>query len=86
MRYHVEFTSAAARQVKKLSRPTRERVLSAVEALAANPRPQGSRKLVGEQRAWRIRIGEYRIIYEIFDDSLTVTVVRAAHRREVYLK
>ncbi|WP_406713021.1 hypothetical protein QEV65_07030 [Trueperella pyogenes] len=45
--------------MKKLSRPTRERVLSAVEALAANPRPQGSRKLVGEQRAWRIRIGEY---------------------------
>ncbi|WP_406715298.1 type II toxin-antitoxin system RelE family toxin [Trueperella pyogenes] len=86
MRYHVEFTSAAARQVKKLSRPTRERVLSAVEALAANPRPQGSRKLVGEQRAWRIRIGEYRIIYEIFDDSLTVTVVRAAHRREVHRK
>ncbi|WHU57727.1 type II toxin-antitoxin system RelE family toxin [Trueperella pyogenes] len=86
MRYHVEFTSAAARQVKKLSRPTRERVLSAVEALAANPRPQGSRKLVGEQRAWRIRIGEYRIIYEIFDDSLIVTVVRAAHRREVYRK
>ncbi|WP_341828476.1 type II toxin-antitoxin system RelE/ParE family toxin [Trueperella pyogenes] len=86
MRYHVEFTSAAARQVKKLSRPTRERVLSAVEALAANPRPKGSRKLVGEQRAWRIRIGEYRIIYEIFDDSLTVTVVRAAHRREVYRK
>ncbi|MEW6868076.1 type II toxin-antitoxin system RelE family toxin [Trueperella pyogenes] len=86
MRYHVEFTSAAARQVKKLSRPTRERVLSAVEALAANPHPQGSRKLVGEQRAWRIRIGEYRIIYEIFDDSLTVTVVRAAHRREVYRK
>ncbi|WP_080999177.1 type II toxin-antitoxin system RelE family toxin [Trueperella pyogenes] len=86
MRYHVEFTSAAARQVKKLSRPTRERVLSAVEALAANPRPQGSRKLVGEQRAWRIRFGEYRIIYEIFDDSLTVTVVRAAHRREVHRK
>ncbi|WP_406717333.1 type II toxin-antitoxin system RelE/ParE family toxin [Trueperella pyogenes] len=86
MRYHVEFTSAAARQVKKLSRPTRERVLSAVEALAANPRPQGSRKLVGEQRAWRIRIGEYRIIYEIFDDSLTVTVLRAAHRREVCRK
>ncbi|MEW6871259.1 type II toxin-antitoxin system RelE/ParE family toxin [Trueperella pyogenes] len=86
MRYHVEFTSAAARQVKKLSRPTRERVLSAAEALAANPRPQGSRKLVGEQRAWRIRIGEYRIIYEIFDDSLTVTVVRAAHRREVCRK
>ncbi|MEW6905832.1 type II toxin-antitoxin system RelE family toxin [Trueperella pyogenes] len=86
MRYHVEFISAAARQVKKLSRPTRERVLSAVGALAANPRPQGSRKLVGEQRAWRIRIGEYRIIYEIFDDSLTVTVVRAAHRREVYRK
>lgn len=82
--YRIEFTSAAARQVRKLPRPTRDRILDAVDALAADPRPHGSRKLVGEQTAWRLRIGDYRVIYDVYDDALTVTVVRAAHRREVY--
>jgi mRNA interferase RelE/StbE len=40
--------------------------------------------LVGEETAWRIRVGDYRVIYDVFDDALTVTVIRAAHRREVY--
>jgi mRNA interferase RelE/StbE len=82
--YRVEFTAAAARQVKKLPRPARDRVLDAVEDLADDPRPHGAKKLVGEQTAWRIRIGDYRVIYDIFDNELTVSVVRAAHRREVY--
>lgn len=84
MTYRVEYTSAAARQVKKLPRPARDRVLDAVDDLADDARPHGAKKLVGEQTAWRIRIGNYRVIYDIFDDELTVTVVRAAHRREVY--
>ncbi|WP_241655544.1 type II toxin-antitoxin system RelE family toxin [Actinomyces oricola] len=52
--------------------------------MAEEPRPHGARKLVGEQRAWRIRVGHYRVIYDILDAELTVTVVRTAHRREVY--
>lgn len=82
--YTVVFTSAAARQVKKLPRPARDRVVAAVSALDSDPRPHGSRKLVGEENAWRIRVGDYRVIYEVFDRELVVTVVRAAHRREVY--
>jgi mRNA interferase RelE/StbE len=82
--YRVEFTAAAARQVKKLPRPARDRVLEAIDGLADSPRPHGAKKLVGEQTAWRIRIGDYRVIYDVFDAQLTVTVVRAAHRREVY--
>jgi len=82
--YSVEFTSAAARQVKKLPRPARDRVLDAIADLRREPRPQGAKKLVGEQTAWRIRIGDYRVIYDIFDAELVVTVVRAGHRREVY--
>lgn len=82
--YTVVFTSAAARQVKKMPRPARDRVVAAVSALASDPRPHGSRKLVGEENAWRIRVGDYRVIYEVFDRELVVTVVRAAHRREVY--
>jgi len=84
MTYRVELTSAAARQVRKLPRPARDRIVSAVADLADEPRPHGARKLVGEQTAWRIRIGDYRVIYDVRDDVLTVTVVRAAHRREVY--
>lgn len=84
MTYSVEFTAVAARQVKKLPRPARDRVLDAIDGLADNPRPHGSKKLVGEQTAWRVRIGDYRVIYDVFDAQLTVTVVRAAHRREVY--
>lgn len=84
MSYHVDFTAAAARQVRKLPRPVRDRILDAVEGLIDDPRPHGAKKLVGEQTAWRIRVGDYRVIYDVFDAELTVTVVRAAHRREAY--
>lgn len=84
MSYRVDFTTAAARQVKKLPRPARDRVLDAVDDLGEDPRPHGAKKLVGEDTAWRIRVGDYRVIYDIFDEELTVTVIRAAHRREVH--
>lgn len=58
--------------------------MRAIEGLADEPRPYGSRKLIGEQDAWRLRVGNYRVIYDVFDAALTVTVVRAGHRREVY--
>ncbi|MDF1490190.1 type II toxin-antitoxin system RelE family toxin [Tessaracoccus caeni] len=84
MNYRVEFTTAAARQVKKLPLPARDRVLDAIDDLQNDPRPPGAKKLVGEQSAWRIRVGDYRVIYDVFDGELVVTVVRAGHRREVY--
>lgn len=84
MSYRVEFTGAAARQVKKLPRPARDRVLDAIEDLQDDPRPHGAKKLVGEQTAWRIRIGDYRVTYDLPDAELIVTVVREGHRREVY--
>ncbi|WP_291051871.1 type II toxin-antitoxin system RelE/ParE family toxin [Herbiconiux sp.] len=84
MSYEVEFTGAAARQIRKLPRPARDRVLDAIDDLGDDPRPHGAKKLVGEQTAWRIRVGDYRVIYDVLDDELVVSVVRAAHRREVY--
>ncbi len=84
MNYHVEFTSAEARQVKKLPRQVQNKVLNVIATLAEDPRPRGSRKLTGEEVAWRIRVRDYRVIYEINDSVLVVTVVRTAHRREVY--
>ena len=82
--YRIEFTSAAARQVRKLDRPVRTRLLDAIETLASSPRPDGVKKLASTENAWRIRVGDYRIIYSIEDDVLVVTVVRVAHRREAY--
>ena len=82
--YRVEFTSAAARQVRKLDRPVRTRLLNAIESLAYSPRPDGVKKLASTENAWHICVGDYRVIYSIEDDVLVVTVVRVAHRREVY--
>ena len=84
MTYLVQFTAGAARQIKRIPRPVQSRVLDAIADLGGQPRPSGSRKLAGEELAWRIRVSDDRVIYEILDTSLTVTVVRAGHRREVY--
>lgn len=84
MSYRVELTTTAAKQVKKLPKPARDRVVDAIEDLADDPRPHGAKKLTGEKTAWRIRVGDYRIIYDVQDKTLVVTVVRAAHRRDVY--
>lgn len=82
--YRVEFTTAAAKDLKKLDPGIRRRVLFGIADLERDPRPSGCKKLVGETNAWRIRIGDYRVLYEVIDDVLVVTVVRVAHRREVY--
>lgn len=84
MSYAVEFTSAAARKVRRLDPPIRRRLLAGIAGLAVDPRPDGVRKLSGADNAWRIRIGDYRVIYEIHDGTLEVLVVDLGHRREVY--
>jgi mRNA interferase RelE/StbE len=82
--YRVEILAAARRQLEKLARPPQGRVRQAVRALAADPRPPGA-KLLSEQRTiWRIRVGDYRVLYEIRDEQLVVLVIRLGHRREVY--
>jgi mRNA interferase RelE/StbE len=55
-----------------------------VAVLEHDPRPQGCRKLAGCDNAWRLRVGDYRVLYEVFDEQVLVTVVRVAHRRAVY--
>jgi mRNA interferase RelE/StbE len=82
--YRLEFTTVAASEIHKLPRRVRGRLLDAIEDLGDDPRPHGAKKLVGEKTSWRIRVGDYRVIYDVFDEALTVTIVRAAHRREAY--
>jgi mRNA interferase RelE/StbE len=84
MRYAVEVDTRAAREIRVLPRREQARVIEKVQALADNPRPAGSVKLSGASRLWRIRSGAYRIVYQIRDDRVLVTIVRVAHRREAY--
>jgi mRNA-degrading endonuclease RelE of RelBE toxin-antitoxin system len=78
MTYRVLFTTAGAREVHTLPR-VRDRLLGAIEDLVDDPGPHTAKELVGET-AWRIRVGGYAVICEVFDDALTVAIVRAAHR------
>lgn len=82
--YRVEFTSASVRQLRKLPREHRARVQAHGRDLARDPRPAGAIKLAGETTAWRARLGDYRVIDDIVDDVLVVTVVAVGHRREEY--
>ena len=84
MRYAVEFKPSAYREFRRLQSDIAKRVDAKIVALASNPRPYGVEKLAGYERAYRIRVGDYRILYEIFDDVLVVYVIRVAHRREAY--
>jgi len=82
--WRVEFTTQADRQFRKLPRAVQERLRPRIDALAANPRPDGATKLSGEDDLWRIRVGEYRVLYAVADEVLLVLVVKVGHRREVY--
>ena len=84
MTYRVEVAPAALRQLRKLDPPARRRVQAAVELLADHPRPSGAKKLVGGDGEWRVRTGDFRIIYEIHDDVLLILVIAVGHRRDVY--
>ncbi|MET3904620.1 type II toxin-antitoxin system RelE/ParE family toxin [Paenarthrobacter sp. 4246] len=78
------FSSAAAKEIRKLDAPVRRKILLAIAELEQNPRPDGVRKLSAQSNSWRIRLGDYRVLYEIHDGELVIIIFRAAHRREVY--
>lgn len=84
MTYRVEIASAAVRQLRKLDRTAQCRVQAAIELLAVEPRPSGAKKLVGGDGEWRVRTGDYRVVYEIHDNVLLVLVVAVGHRRDIY--
>lgn len=84
MRYRVEIAPAAQRQLRKLKKLAQKRFLNSIEALAEDPRPAGPRKLSGTEELYRIREGDFRIIYEIRDEVLLVLVVKVGHRKDVY--
>jgi len=83
-RYRVEFRRSAEKDLKRLPSMVQRRVIDAIWCLADQPRPAGCRKLAGGQDAYRIRVGDYRVIYTIADVVLVVGIHSIRHRREAY--
>jgi mRNA interferase RelE/StbE len=82
--YEVLLESHAEKDLKSLSPELFDRVIREIQSLAQSPRPPGCRKLRGSRQDWRIRVGEYRVLYEIVDGLQVVRVLRVRHRREAY--
>jgi mRNA interferase RelE/StbE len=82
--YRVVVERSAEKDLRRLPLDVRFRVADTLHSLANDPRPVGSRKLAGAKHDWRIRVGAYRVIYEIADSIRVVRVYRVRHRREVY--
>jgi mRNA interferase RelE/StbE len=82
--YRIQFKSSAAQQLDRLDGAVRVRVDRKVDELAENPRPAGAKKLKGSSELWRVRVGDYRVIYSIHDDVLLILVVKIGHRGDVY--
>jgi mRNA interferase RelE/StbE len=74
------------KELMKLDKPVARRIAKAVDGLGLAPRPPGARPLVGYSGLWRIRIGDYRVVYAIKDAELIVLALRVAHRKDVYRK
>ena len=83
--YKIEIKRSAAKELEKITPKDRDRIIEKIQALSEDPRPPQSKKLSGEEK-YRIRQGDYRVLYQIYDEVITVVVVRVAHRREVYKK
>ena len=83
-RYSIEISRTAEKQLKKLPRPDQQRVANAILDLADAPFPKGSRKLVGYEDVYRIRVGRYRILYSVLEHKLIIIVLKIGHRKDVY--
>lgn len=82
--YHLITKPSAEKQIAKLPTTVRKRIYAALDGLCEQPRPRGCKKLRAEDDLWRIRVGDYRVVYTIEDDELIILVVRVAHRKDVY--
>lgn len=85
MPYRIEIAAAAERQILKLEASVRRRIFKKLDSLAINPRPAGVEKLTAVD-AYRVRVGDYRIIYDIDDATTTVVVHKVGNRRDVYAR
>ena len=84
MAYNIEFAASALREFKALERATQRRIATRIDALANNPFPAGVKKLQGETDLYRIRIGDYRVLYRVDGKRVIIVILKIGHRRDVY--
>lgn len=82
--YQIEWKRSALKELKRLPRENLNRILRAVEDLAGDPFPSGVKKLVGSEHTYRIRVGDYRVLYDVIGRRLVVEIIRVGHRQDVY--
>jgi mRNA interferase RelE/StbE len=82
--YSVELTRTAEKQLRRIAKRDRSRLVEAMHGLADRPRHRGGRKLQGYDDVYRIRMGQYRIVYEILEDRVIVIVLKVGHRKDIY--
>lgn len=81
--YEIELVTSAQKELHKLPRQTSLRIAKAIYQLSADPRKGNVRPMVGT-KSWRLRVGDYRVVYDIFDKKLIILIIRIRHRKEVY--
>ncbi len=86
MAYTIIFARSAQKELNRISKPFGKKILAKIEILAEQPRPHGSIKLEDSDNTYRIRVGDYRVIYSIYDKELVVDVIKIDHRKQVYRK
>ena len=84
--YKIEVTSTAEKSLKKIPKKDIQKIVEAIQVLAISPFPEGCRNLKGEEDAYRVREGKYRIIYEVIDNKLIVLVLKIGNRKDFYKK
>jgi mRNA interferase RelE/StbE len=82
--YRISLSSRAGKETRKLERQILARVAKAIDSLADDPRPPGCHKVKSAENLWRIRVGDWRIGYEVDDETRVVTIITVGHRREFY--
>ena len=82
--YSVEVTRTAEKQLRRIAKRDRSRLVEAIQGLADRPRPHSARKLQGYDDVYRIRVGQYRVVYEVFEDRVIVIVLKVGHRKDIY--
>lgn len=82
--YKLFFKSSAVKELRRITKPPLEKIMQKIAGLVQHPRPASVQMLRGDERYYRLRHGDYRIIYEIDDEGKTVTIIKVGHRREVY--
>ncbi|MFZ3072086.1 MAG: type II toxin-antitoxin system RelE/ParE family toxin [Thermodesulfobacteriota bacterium] len=82
--YTITFARSARKELEKIDEKLVNRIFPKIEALSKEPRPAGCRKLAGNKHLWRIRIGDYRVVYAVYDDEKAVDIITVRHRKDVY--